>query len=390
MAATGLVVQRRGIGLGPVRLYHIIFFEIVAAAALVSWSFPQPTPYIASSVAVLSLAVMVLASTKGRGRRLSIAFRRRRLRRDGEESCTDTGALDALAPGLRIVGVNERHVECGVAFDGGGWFTGIALQHADPTEPSSLDVDTLTLVVDTLRDPHTYVSAIQLVNQLIPSPSAEVDPSSFCAQSYAELLGDDVAVGHQMTWLAIRLDIPTAALAADERGGGSLGARRTISAMTIRLGKRLTDLGVPHRILGPDSLRFALTASIGGETVSAAMPRGVGERWDQWKLGTLTQVSFGIDGNIRDVADIRKLWMATAALSASFVIISTTFYPRQHGDGVGIRPFVRLAYDADFDRQAPQQLEQAATEHGLRLWRCDGEHAAATYASSVTGGAFLR
>ncbi|HIV56491.1 MAG TPA: type VII secretion protein EccE [Candidatus Stackebrandtia faecavium] len=390
MTAIGLAVHRRGIGLGPVRLFHIVFCEVVAAAVLVSWSFPVPTPYIVSAVGALCVVGMVMMSTGGRGRRLTVALRSRHLRRQPEESEEKIGALDALAPGIRIAGVSERHVECGVAYDGNGWFSGIALHHADPTEPSSLDVGTLALLMETLRDPHTSASSVQLVNQLIPSPSVEVDPDSSCARSYAELLGEDVAVGHQMTWLAVRLDIPTAAKATDGRGGGSLGARRTVSSMTTRLSKRLTDLGIAHRILGPDSLRFALTASISGESVSAAMPRGAGERWDQWKLGTLTQVSFDIDGNVRDINDVRSLWMSISALSASFVIISTTIYSRSNSDDVGIFPVIRVAYDVELESNALEELEKAAKDNGLQLRRCDGEQAAATYASSVTGGATPR
>ncbi|MGH8881974.1 MAG: type VII secretion protein EccE, partial [Stackebrandtia sp.] len=392
MATSGLVVRRRGIGVGPVRLYHIVICEVVATAVLLSWALPAPAPYIAGPLGLLVIVAVVFISAGGRGNRYLLSLRRRKLRGGGEESADGADAIAALSPGIRIVGVSERHVECGVAFDGAGWFSGVALRHSDATEPAGLDVGTLRVVTEMLNDPHSAVSGIQLVNQLIPTPSVEIDPASPCNRSYAELLGDDPVVGHQMTWLAVRLDIPHAADSAVERGGGSLGARRAVSSMTTRLSKRLTDAGVRHRILGSDGLRFALTSSVSGEAVSASIPRGVGERWDRWRLGVLAQVCFGVAGRVRERDALRKLWLSMAVLSTSFATISTSFHPpgQRERDGVWMRSILRVAFDEDLNSGVPDQLAAAAAECGVRLWRCDGQQAAATYASALTGGAFLR
>lgn len=392
MTTIGLTTRRLGLGLGPVRMAQLIIVELAAAAAFLSWIFPSPTPYIVGGVAVLVVAAVVTLSVKGMGYRLYQAIRRPRLRRGTAETVEGVSALGALAPQLRIVGVTERDTEYGVAFDGTGWFTGIALLHEDLTRPGGLDVGALGVITGALTDPSAAISGIQLVNHLVPAPSAEVAPDSPCTQSYVELLGDDPVVSHQMTWLAVRLDIPTAARSAASRGGSSVGARRAVAAMTMRVAKRLTDAKVRHRILGPDSLRLALTHSVAGETVSAALTQKAAEGWDRWRLGMLAQVTFGVEGRIADIDRLRRLWISMAVLSTSFVTIATSFHPPENsqGDGVWLRTMLRVAYDDELNPDVPAELEDAANQCGVRLWRCDGRQAAAAYASAPTGGAFPR
>ncbi|ADD40697.1 type VII secretion protein EccE [Stackebrandtia nassauensis] len=392
MTTIGLATRRSGLGLGPVRMAQLIVCEVAAAVAFLSWMFPTPTPYIVSGVALLVVITVVVLSIRGLGYTLLMSLRNYKLRRGYEATIEGVGALSALAPGLRIVGVVERDTEYGVAFDGTGWFTGIALRHDDPTSPGGLDAGSLGVITSVLNDPGAAVSGIQLVNHLVPAPSAEVAPQSPCTRSYVELLGDDPVVSHQMTWLAVRLDIPTAARTAAARGGRSIGARRAVAAMTMRVAKRLTDAGVKHRILGPDSLRVALTHSVSGESVSAAMVQQAGERWDLWRLGMLAQVNFGVEGRISDIDKLRRLWISMAVLSTSFVTIATTFHPPEdtRGEGVWLRSMLRVAYDEELNADVPTELEDAAAQCGVRVWRCNGRQASATYASAPTGGAFPR
>ena len=61
-----------------------------------------------------------------------------------------------------------------------------------------------------MLDPATTVSGIQIVSHLVPTPSVELDPDAACIESYRELLGDDPMVSHHATWVAIRLDVADA------------------------------------------------------------------------------------------------------------------------------------------------------------------------------------
>lgn len=394
MAATmGLEPRRERLGIGPVGLARVVACEVLAVASVPVWVWlPQPGGFIASGAAALGIAAVVALSTRGTGRRLVLRFRKRRLRKRGAVTATNGDTLSALAPRLNITGVTERETEYGVGFDGNGWFVGIAIQDEDPVRPTGLSARTLGSVARVLLDPAATVSGIQIVSHLVPTPSVELDPDAACIESYRELLGDDPMVSHHATWVAIRLDVADAYTVAEERGGGVEGARRAITAMTGRLLKRLTDAGVGHRVLGADGLRVVLTHSVSGETVAASLSEKAVEEWHGWRIGAQLNVTFGIDGRVRDINGLRRLWTSLAVVSASFSTVSVTLRPwRRSGTAeteVTVESLLRVAYDDEVDDGVADELTGAARECGIRLWRYDGEQAAAAYASAPTGGGY--
>ncbi|ADD40388.1 type VII secretion protein EccE [Stackebrandtia nassauensis] len=393
MAATiGLEPRRERLGIGPVGLGRLVACEVLAAASAPAWLLPRPTGYIASGVAALAIAAIVLLSLRGVGHRLAVRFRQRGLRKRARVTPTKGDTLSALAPRLNIAGVIERDVEYGIGFDGNGWFVGIAIQDEDPGTPTGLSARTLGSVARVLLDPAATVSGIQIVSHLIPAPSAELDPDAACIESYRELLGDDPTVSHHTTWVAIRLDVTDAYTVAEERGGGVEGARRAVTAMTGRLLKRLTDAGVGHRVLGADGLRVVLTHSVSGETVSASLAERAVEEWSGWRIGSQLNVTFGIDGSVDDINGLRRLWTALAMVSASFSTLSVTLRPWRRGGTseteITVESLLRVAYDDEVDDGVAAELTDAARECGIRLWRFDGEQAVAAYASAPTGGGY--
>ncbi|GAA4917941.1 type VII secretion protein EccE [Stackebrandtia albiflava] len=379
MATTGLTAHRAQPGFGPVSTARVMAAQLVLAAAMLGLRLPAPTGYL-TAVAVGCLLPVVL---------WPVSLPRRRTRAADTTDATD--ALAALAPRLHIAAVTERDTEYGVGFDGRGWFAGIALE-SGPDAPGGLSSATLGAVGAVLLDPHITVSAVQIVEHLVPSPSAELEPDAACIESYRELLGDDSVVSHRTTWLAVRLDVDTAVTVAGERGGGVPGARRAVTAVAGRLRKRLTDAGVSHRVLGADSLRVALTHSVSGETISAALAQRAEEHPHLWRLGALAQVSFGVTGRIRDVESLRRLWSAMGMVSASFSTVSVTLRPLRRGDttepGAVLHTMLRVAFDDEVDDGIPDEVTQLATACGIRLRRFDRRQAAATYASAPTGGGY--
>lgn len=368
--------------LGPVSVFQLVAAELVAAAAFISWRLPKPWPYTITAIAALLVALILVVGSTTAGHRWRI---RRRSANPGDVEVDTAGdALAGLAPGLQLRDVTERGTDYGVAFDGYGWFAVLAVAYADPTEPTGLDAATMRAVSSVLFDSEVTVSGIQVVSHLVPSPSAELEPDTACAQSYAELLGDDPVVSHHMTWLAVRLDGTDAAVAAAERGGGVAGARRAVVAVARRLARRLADHRVSYTVLSADSLKVALTHSVSGETVSAALNRRAREDLRSWRLGGLVQATFAVDGKLDDIDGLRRLWMSMAVLSASFVSISVVLRPS--GSRAQLQSLLRVAYDAALNDGAPDELVHAAAECGVRLWRHDGQQAAATYASAPTGG----
>ncbi|GAA4897542.1 type VII secretion protein EccE [Stackebrandtia albiflava] len=390
MAVVGLPVHRDRPGVGDVGLGRLVAVEFAAAGALLSWHLPDPYPYVLTGVGVLVAAVILLSGFRGIGRRVALRLRTARFRRGAQEIDVAGNVLAGLAPGLDMRDVTERGTRYGVAFDGAGWFTVVALDHSDATAPVGLESGMLRALSSALLGADRGPATIQVVTHMVPAPSAEVDADAACARSYAELLGDDPVVSHHMTWLAVRLDGRDAASVAAARGGGSEGARRAVVASTRRLTRYLTDNGVDHRVLPSDSLRLALAHSVSGETVSAALHRRAFEERRAWRVGALAHVVFGVEGRITDVDRLRRLWMSMAMLSTSFSAVSVVFRPlRNHGpaaSGVRLQTMLRVAYDAGLNESPADELVRAAAECGVHVWRHDGEHAAATYASAPTGG----
>ncbi|HZE40903.1 MAG TPA: type VII secretion protein EccE [Stackebrandtia sp.] len=366
--------------------------EILAAGAFLAWMAPRPVAYGAIGVAAVGILAVLLSGTRGIDRRVLLRLRRGRLRKRVAASRVAGDALAVLAPRLQIVSVTERDKEFGVAFDGQGWFAGIALETDDPAAPAGLGAATVSSVAQVLADAPGNVTGIQIVSHMVPTPSVELDPDAACIESYRELLGNDPVVSHHATWLAIRLDVDAALPVSEERGGGVEGARRAVTSVAGRLLRRLADAGVTFRVLGADGLRVALTHSISGETISAALAQQAVEEWKAWRLGSLAHVTFGMDGRIRDINAMRRLWTAMAMVSSSFSTVSVTLRPwRRSETGVSLvtmNSLLRVAYDDDVDDGVADELVGAARECGVRLWRFDGEQAAATYASAPTGGGF--
>ena len=389
MAAANLPVHRDRPGIGPIALSRLVLCEALAAAALLSWYLPSPTPHIVTAACVIMIIAVLGIHVRGFGRRLVRYLRMRRFREGTVEVDTPDDAMTGLAPGLRLCDVTERNTDYGVAFDGTGWFTVLALRYPDPTAPLGIDPATLRTLSDVLLGADRSTYTVQIVGHMVPSPSAEIASDTSCARSYAELLGDDAVVSHHLTWLALRLDGRDAAVAAAERGGGAEGARRALVALTRRLARRLADAGVPYLPLNADSLRVALTHSVSGETISAALHQRAFEEKKSWKLGALSHVVFGVEGRIADIDNLRRLWMSMAVLSTSFSTISVVLRPIgpvSARKGVRLHSLLRVAYDAEINKAAPDELVRAAAECGVKLWRFDGEQASATYASAPTGG----
>ena len=199
MAAANLPVHRDRPGIGPIALSRLVLCEALAAAALLSWYLPSPTPQIVTATCVVMIIAVLAIHVRGFGRRLVRYLRMRRFREGPVEVDTSDDAMTGLAPGLRLCDVTERNTDYGVAFDGTGWFTVLALRYPDPTAPLGIDPATLRTLSDVLLGADRSTYTVQIVGHMVPSPSAEIASDTSAARSYAELLGDDAVVSHHLT-----------------------------------------------------------------------------------------------------------------------------------------------------------------------------------------------
>ena len=378
---------------GVFAVAQLVVLEVVAAAVLAAFRLPRPW-FIAAAAA----AFVVLALTFGRsGGRwwyagVTVWQRLRRRRRADHRLAAAAAAgsavstLDGAAefgPRPRLATIAERGGNLGVAFDGAGWYAATAVDAAVSPEAA------FEVAAGVLAHSGTPVSSIQMLTHTVPAPSTGLDADVPCADSYRELLDGFQTVAHRESWCVARLDVRDAAPVAAGRGGGEQGVHRALTSTVDRLTKSAEGMGVRLRPLGEAELGRALRQSIGGETVAAAVADEVVEHWDAWRMGTLSQVTYALDGRLGEPRLVGRLWTAVTELHADFATVSVSMRrlnEKRDDHRVVVKCLVRLAGDEEQIEEICAQLVGLARTYRVRLRRCDGEQGPAVYASALTGG----
>jgi type VII secretion protein EccE len=145
-------------------------------------------------------------------------------------------------------------------------------------------------------------------------------------------------------------DCPAAVLA---RGGGAPGARRALSAAATRLVRRLTDHGLPTRVLGP---REVAELSYGA----------VAEKWDHCVVGASRHVLYRLT---RWPADGQPFLAALHERRCAEVVTALSVSPAERG--------FRLTGTVRMTDPDPAGAAAVTGPPGVRWTRLDGEHAEA-------------
>ncbi|THV42429.1 type VII secretion protein EccE [Glycomyces buryatensis] len=313
---------------------------------------------------------------------------RRRVRALDPEQLTEV--LHRIAPDLGITGVEDRDENVGIGHDNGGWFSVIEIGSTDGVT-KAIPLERLERLFDETSVP---VTAVQLVGHTTPVGLAAYDNSA-AARSYRELLGDSPAVVHHKAWLAVRLGARDAREATTDRGGEVDGVYKALASTAQRISKLLGNVGVPNRILDAESVREAVSQSLG--VAFAPVPgERTAEDWTHWYADGLRHVSFRITKWPTDANNLYRTVDALSGVPAAFVTVSTLVTAGTSGkvnpDGrvtgrqLAVDSVVRLALDQTAWESAQNQLLNVADQLGVRLQRLDGEHGPAAYASAPTGG----
>ncbi|MEV0650220.1 type VII secretion protein EccE [Phytomonospora sp. NPDC050363] len=369
---------------------QLIVLELACAGVLLASALPREW-FIASA----AVAVLILAVTFGRGggrwwySSVTVWQRLRSRRRvDGRMAAAaepTTVAPDGVAdfgPRPRLATITERGGDLGVAFDGSGWYSAMAVETAEA------QAAVFEVLAGVLSHSGAPVSSLQMLTQTVPAPSTGLDHDVLCAQSYRELLDGHQTVAHRESWCVVRLDVRDAAPVAAGRGGGERGVHRALTSAVSRLTKGGEGLGVRLRPLGEAELARSLRQSIGGETVAAAVADDVAEHWDTWRTGTLSQVTYALHGRVAEPLLIRRLWTSVTELPADFTTVSVNMrrLSERRGDHrLNVQCLVRLAADEEQIEELCARLVELARMYRVRLRRCDGEQGPAVYASALTG-----
>ncbi|MFY1670169.1 type VII secretion protein EccE [Plantactinospora sp. WMMB334] len=384
---------------GTVQLVAVELALFAAGAAAYALA---PVPGVLAGAAGAVLLVATFGRSGGRwwyevlGARLRLAGRRRAARRAqrlaGAEGVDDP-LLAVLPPGPRTSTVTDRAGTIGVGEDPLGWFAAIAVRHPDALAGGHRGALPLDWLAELAADPALPASTLQVVLRHSSLPVAAVHPHAVAAQSYLELCRVLAVPVHHDLWIAARLATRDAATVAADRGGGTAGVHRALTAALARVGTGLANLGLEHSMLDGEGLRQAVAYSCGVDGIdglaSAAAPSGPArERWSRWQGRRRVQVCFAVRAwPAKAGADpLRALTQVPSALDVSVaVVFGRRGDPRLPGGRAAARTLVRLTALPESVDACVRQLRAGAAGAGIRLVRLNGEHATGVYATAPTG-----
>ncbi|MBK1783475.1 type VII secretion protein EccE [Prauserella cavernicola] len=265
-------------------------------------------------------------------------------------------AVRELVPDLVVENIDgPGGAPLGMGSDGAGWFTALEVVPApeDRTRPP-LPLAALARLV---REAEQSGAVLQVVTHTVPGAGPP-----------------DGAI-----WVAVRLDSGAVAESMVDDADVRVDVPAVLAELTRRAGRVLRRRGLGTRLLSSDELLDALTRSCGLGSTAAR----VGERWDSWQAGDVRHGCFWLE-SWPDAERGTALLAALRELPARQTSLTLLLEPV--GDGMALRCLVRVAaVAADYER-ACASARQLAERLGGRLFRLDGEHAPAVYATAPSGG----
>ncbi|HEV7712375.1 MAG TPA: type VII secretion protein EccE [Asanoa sp.] len=296
-----------------------------------------------------------------------------------------------------INGYDDRGTSVGVGVDEGGWYAAVAIAPALGVSGTRGMPVPVTRLAELLDDATLPLSGLQVVSWAAPSPHHLLPSQVPSVASYHQLAADLLPPGpapiDQRDWVAVRLDVTDAAVAAHRRGGGVDGVHRAVAAAVGRVSKTLNSAGIATEILGPQQLAAAVRLCAGVE----AMPQDAGapaEDWTTFYAGGLHHLAFEVQGLPPREAPLSSLLRSPAAQVVLSLELRPTIARRDDarvsgqpsGGPVLARTVVRMAAPAARLPEAARTLAGRAGQLGLKLRRLDGLQGPAAYATAPTGG----
>lgn len=371
---------------------RLVVVEAVAAAVLLAGTTGSvPAQAVVAGVGAV-LLVVAFGRSGGRWWTDRMALRRawRRRRRVGS-------SVERV-----VVGHDDRGSSVGIGCDAGGWYAAVAVSPGGSAEggiggsyAGELPVPALA---DLVADHAVPVSAVQVTTMVVPTPQYMTPAQAPAVASYLELARDVIGAApppiERRDWVAVRLTAADAVAAAHQRGGGTVGVHRALTAAVGRVLKALAAAGLTGEVLGPEALAEAVLHCSGVRGVAGGGPAH-GEEWSSWASDGLVDVAFevrdwpaGSDGPNGPAGAPTSSLLDTPAARIVCALELRPGRRRKDTDAtmVTVRGLVRVAAEPPQLAGSVRSLTERAAAVGVRLRRLDGWHAPAAYASALTGG----
>jgi len=359
---------------------------VVAEAAIVGLALAAFSgfPVVVGVVALVAVAAVAVLYARRDGRwwteRVRARWRWRRRRSTG-----------SALPRHSINGYDDRGTNVGIGCDEGGWYAAVAIAPPRGVSGDRGAAVPVPRLVELLGDGSLPLSGLQVVSWAAPAPHHLLPNQVPCVTSYHQLatalLPPGPAPVDQRDWVAVRLDVADAAVAAHRRGGGVEGVHRAVAASVGRVSKALNSAGIATEILGPQQLAAAVRLCAGLDPLDGESSLLV-EDWTTFAAAGLHHLAFEVRGLPPRTAPLSSLLRSPAAQ----VVLSVEMRsPARHKEAAASGPVlartvVRLAAPPPRLADAARALVGRAGHIGLSLRPLDGWQGPAAYAAAPTGG----
>lgn len=400
-------LARRPGSIGPIRVQHLVGFELAAAVLLIGWLL-RP---IGLTVGIVLAVPLVLAGLlRRRGRPLPEWFSTARALRDRRKRNaepvppgTDPGFAPAVEcdPALRTYSFQDREQrEIGMLGDGTFLTALVQVQAADtPLRPSygtgdiPLDLLQGLLEVDDIR-----LASVQVVQHTQPAPAPHLPPQAMAVRSYGPLQAQSMTPGLRITWVALKFDPELCPEAVEARSGGMQGARRALLRVADQLASRLMGVGMQAKVLSESDICGAIAtsscvnpmATTGGAALDGSRSgRRTAETTRTWRCDDRLHTTYWISKWPQFGGGGPAFPRLVGALTSAPTLASTfsLTISRRRGKILALSGHVRLTGRGENELgEAAEHLERAASAFKVGLVRLDREQLPGVLATLPLGG----